>query len=92
LARVLEKRVDLEVQPASLQEWLFVKLLILHLDTVYHAMKAEMFVSLEGLQKDIKEFFSAPIPWTIWEKLKPFQDEDFVEFVERCRSGIVTPC
>jgi hypothetical protein len=91
LARVLEKRVDLKAQPTSLQEWLFVKLLILHLDTVYHAMKADMFVSLEGLQKDIKEFFSSPIPWTIWEKLKPFQDEDFVEFVERCRSGIETP-
>jgi hypothetical protein len=87
LARVLEKWVDLEAQPTSLQEWLFVKLLILHLDAVHHAMKADMFVSLEGLQKDVKEFFSAPIPRAIWEKLKPFQDKDFVEFVERFWSG-----
>jgi hypothetical protein len=90
LGRVLEKKVNLKAQPASLQEWLFVKLLILHLDTVYHAMKADMFVSLEGLQRDIREFFGAPIPRAIWEKLKPFQDRDFVEFVERCRSGCET--
>jgi hypothetical protein len=82
LARVLEHWVDLKAQPTSLQEWLFVKLLILHLDTVYHAMEADMFVSLEGLQKDIKEFFSAPIPRSVWEKLKPFQDKDFVQLVE----------
>lgn len=41
-----------------------------------------MFVKLEGMQKDIKAFFSLPIPKAVWEQVKPFQDEDFVEFVE----------
>jgi hypothetical protein len=84
LVRVLSKEVDLNREPISTEEWLFVKFLILHLDTVHRAMKAGMFVELEGLQKDIKDFFSSPIPRAIWEKLKWLQDDDFVKFVHGC--------
>lgn len=87
LFRVRERDVDLRKQPISDEEGLFVKLLVLHLDTVYRAMKAGMFVKLEGLQKDIKEFFSWPIPRAVWEKIKPFQDEAFVRFVDTCLAG-----
>jgi hypothetical protein len=83
LARVLETDVDLTKEPISIEEHLFVKLLILHLDTVHRMMKTKMFVKLEGLQKDVAEFFSAPIPRAIWEKMKPLQDDDFVKFVEQ---------
>src|SRR5438034_661476 len=51
LFRVLKKNVDLHEQPISDEEWLFVKMLILHLDAVHRAMKAGMFVTLEGLRK-----------------------------------------
>jgi phosphoribosylaminoimidazole-succinocarboxamide synthase len=85
LFRALEKDVNLTKRPISDEEWLFVKLRILHLDTVYRAMKAGMFVKLEGLQKDIKEFFSAPIPSAVWTKIKPLQDAEFVRFIESCR-------
>lgn len=87
LSRVLERDVNLRKQSISDEEGLFVKMLILHLDTVYRAMRAGMFVNLEGLRKDIKEFFSWPIPKAIWEKIKPFQNEDFVRFVEACLIG-----
>jgi hypothetical protein len=82
LFRVLKPDVDLIGQPISNEEWLFVKLLVLHLDSVHRAAKAGMFVTLEGLQKDIKDFFSSPIPKSVWEKVKPFQDQEFVVFVE----------
>ena len=82
LGRMLEKGVNLNTHPISTEESLFVKLLILHLDTVYRAMKAGMFVSLEGLQEDVREFFSSPIPRTIWSKMRPYQDKDFVRFIE----------
>jgi len=86
LSRVLRGNVDLKRQPISDEEYLFVKLLILHLDTVHRAMKSGMFVKLEGLQKDIVEFFSSPIPKGVWEEMKPLQDEAFVRFVEDCRA------
>ena len=84
LSRVLQRDVDLAKKPISDEEGLFVKLLILHLDTVHRAMKARMFVKLEGLQTDVKEFFASPIPRAVWERMKPLQDAGFVRFVESC--------
>jgi len=37
----------------------------------------------DGLGRDITWFFSLPIQRTVWGKLKPVQDGDFVRFVER---------
>jgi len=84
LARILKTDVDLGTEPISGDEFLFVKLLILHLDTVYRAMKAGTFVKLEGLQDDIAQFMSLPIPKFVWDKLKPLRDADFITFVENC--------
>jgi hypothetical protein len=83
LSRVLNRDVDLTRHPVSTAEWLFVKLLIVHLDSVHRAMRAGLFVPLEGLQVDIKDFFSAPIPKAVWHELRPLQDSQFVQFVER---------
>jgi hypothetical protein len=82
LFRVLKKDVNLNEQPVSEAEWLFVKLLILHLDTVHRALKAGMFVKLEGLPMDVKDFLSLPIPKSVWFKMRPLQNRDFVKFVE----------
>jgi hypothetical protein len=84
LARVLEKGVDLNKHPVTTREWLFVKMLILHLANIRRAMNMGMFVKLQGLQKDIQEFFALPIPKAVWEKMKAFQDDEFVAFVESC--------
>lgn len=86
LARVLKQNVDLSKEPVSEEEWLFVKMLILHLDTVRRAMKARMFVKIEGLREDVRELFTLPIPKAVWKKIMPFQDQDFVAFVEDCRA------
>jgi hypothetical protein len=82
LARVLETAVDLTNEPVSTDEELFVTELIIHLDTVYRAIKAGMFVELEGMRTDIKEFFLLPVPRAVWNKSKPLRDADFIQFVE----------
>jgi hypothetical protein len=64
------------------QEELFVTLVILHLNAVYHAMKRGMFIKPEGIRRDIRWFFRLPIPYAVWQKLQVFQDHDFVHFVE----------
>jgi hypothetical protein len=84
LSRVLKKDVNLTKEPISEEEWRFVKMLILHLDTVRRAMKARMLVKIEGMQDDIRQFFSLPIPKAVWERIKPFQDRDFVKFIDSC--------
>ena len=82
LARVLAKEVNPQKQPVSVQEELFVKTLLLHLGTVYRAMRYSEFVKLDGLRKDVQEFLSLPIPKAVWENMKAFQDGDFAGFVE----------
>ena len=84
LSRVLRGDVDLTKETISDDEHLFVKMLILHLDAVRQTTKAGVFVKMHGVRKDVQEFFSYPIPKAIWEKIKPFQDEDFVLFVDDC--------
>ena len=82
LARILKPDVDLDKNPVSDEELVFVKTLLLHLDTVRRAAEAGLFVKIKGLKSDIRSFLSLPIPKAVWNKIKQFQDEDFVKFVE----------
>ena len=85
LARVLEPKADLNEAPISRDEDLFIRMLILHLNSVYHAQKDGLLLNLEGLPKDIQRFFSLPLPQAVWDRIKPLQDADFVRYVESCR-------
>jgi plasmid maintenance system killer protein len=82
LSRVLSKDADVAKNPVSHEEELFATMLILHLSTVYRAMKHGEFVTLEGLERDVEGFFSLPIPKVVWQKIKPLQDRNFVQFIE----------
>jgi hypothetical protein len=82
LARISQKDVDLKIKPLTPEEELFIGFLILHLNSSYHAIKDGVFTKPEGLRKDIQQFFARPMAKMVWEKMKPFQDEDFVRFVE----------
>jgi hypothetical protein len=82
LARVLDKDVDLRREPISDQELLFVKMLFLHLDTVRRTAQEGLFIRIHRLKNDVRAFMSLPIPKAVWENVKPFQDDDFVSFVE----------
>jgi hypothetical protein len=84
LARVKDATVDLTRNPITQEENLFVKFLILHLSSTYHAMKNGIFLKPSALSKDIKSFFRLPIPKGVWNNVKSFQDNDFVRFVEDC--------
>jgi hypothetical protein len=84
LLRVRKRDVDLGLHPVTEEELLFVKALVFHLDWVYRAVKSGLFVKLEALQKDVREFFALPIPNAVWARLKEFQDAEFVRFVEDC--------
>jgi len=82
LFRVLKPDANLNEQPISDTERLFVKLLILHLDTVHRAIEDGLFVELKGIQDDIRDFITLPIPKAVWEKMKRFQNSDFVAFID----------
>ena len=85
LARILEADPDLERRPVTNEEALFVTFLLLHLNTTWQAMEEGVFRTRQAVARDIRWFFSRPIPRSVWEKSKSFQDEDFARFVEECR-------
>jgi hypothetical protein len=82
LRRVLDDSAALHRAPVTPEERRFVISLILHLNGVHQAINSGMFIRLEGLQPDIRQFFSRPIPNAVWQSVKPFQNKDFVVFVE----------
>jgi hypothetical protein len=84
--RVFDAHADIHQKPITEQEKWYATLLILHLNNAYWAMKEGMFLQPEGLQKDIRWFFSLPITKEVWEKTKPFQDKEVVSFIEKCLS------
>lgn len=86
LARVRDASVNTAIQPVTDAERIFVNMVIQHVNSVYHAMNDQLVVKMEGLRRDIAQFFSLPIPRDVWEKIKVLQNDDFVAFVESCRN------
>ena len=87
LIRISEIDVDLSTSPIKPEENLFISLLILHLNCAYQAMKNDLYTEPEGMREDIRQFFSRPMAIAVWDKLKVFQDKDFVKFVETSRKS-----
>ena len=82
LSRVLSPSVNLRREPVTLEEELFVHILILHVRTAFKARELGMQFDDDAVAADIRQFFSRPIPHAVWERSKVFQDREFVEFVE----------
>jgi hypothetical protein len=64
----------------------FVNLVIQHINSVYYAMSDQLVVKYEGLRRDIAQFFSLPIPQAVWDRMKVFQNDALVRFIEECRN------
>ena len=86
LARVRDASVDLIKLPTTEAERVFVTFVILHMSSVFYAMSDQLVVKVEGLRRDVAQFLTLPIPRDVWEKIKVFQNDDFVAFVESCRN------
>ncbi len=84
LARVLSEAVNLQREPITAEEELFVHTLILHLRAAFKARDLGMQFDDDAVAADIRQFFNRPIPRAVWKRSKVFQDRAFVEFVERC--------
>ncbi len=82
LSRVLDDSADVAKQPVTPAERFFVNMIISHTSSVYEALKDELVTKQEGLRRDVKAFFSLPIPKSVWIKTKLLQNQDFAAFIE----------
>ena len=92
LRRVTDPTADLEGQPITPEESQFVVLVVLHLHCWFRAIQNREVRGVEGLSRDVKQFFSLPIPDRLWVENRLFYDQDFIDFVEAAReSGSADP-
>ena len=82
LDRIFLKDIDLEFNPITPKEKIVIKQAISYLHTLFKAAQHKEIPSPQGLEKDIKQFFSLPIPKAIWEEVRMFQEDDFLVFIE----------
>ena len=82
LRRVLAPKADFKRKPVTLQERIFMNLVILHLSTVLAAMKNKVLPKPAGLDEDIQEFFSLPVPNAVWLATKKYRDQPTIDYVE----------
>ncbi len=87
LSRILSSSEDMANQPLSWEEEVFVTFLVLNLVTAFHAFREGLLSKPEGLEEDVKQLFDRPLMLQVWDRLKPLQDRDFVEYFERCLKG-----
>jgi hypothetical protein len=84
LAPVLDATVDVRAAPPALPEEVFINHLIQHLAATYRAIESGLLLRPEQLQRDIRRFFSLPIPLAVWQQQRLLLDEDFARLVEDC--------
>lgn len=84
LARVLDASASVSKQPITLAENAYVTVMIQHLSGVYRAMRTDLTIKPEAMRLDVRAFFLLPLPKTVWERTKEFQDRDFAAFVDSC--------
>jgi hypothetical protein len=84
LRRVLEPSIKGAPEPVpTLEEEVFVRSLIFHLAASFRARKYGMYFDEAGLSEDIRHLFSKPIPRTVWENVRKFQESDFIRFMHQ---------
>lgn len=82
LSRILDPKADLIGKPVTSEERLFVNFIILHLNNAYQAGRLGLYKSPNGLRADVAAFFSFPIPGSVWNQSRTYQDTNFLRFVE----------
>lgn len=82
LKRVLTEKGNLKGLPPTLEEELFVQMLILHVRTALKARETELEFADEDLATDVQRLFELPIPNAVWKKTKPLQSAALADLIE----------
>jgi hypothetical protein len=82
LLRILKPNARLATKPVTLEERIFVNLIILHLTGVLAAMRLKVMEKPAGLDSDLREFFALPIPAEVWRQTLQYRDQPTRKYVE----------
>ena len=83
LSRIRESQVDLEQDPITPQEELFVTQVIFQIGAVLSAVDAGVAIPFEGQNDDVRSFFSQPIPRVIWRRRRGLQNRQLRSYIDK---------
>jgi hypothetical protein len=82
--RELRHALDWNAQPDQMtedeQQWL--RELILHLAASFEAERLGVLPPMEGLDADVRQLMSKPLPHAVWRQLRPYQNSAFASYIE----------
>jgi hypothetical protein len=61
-------------------------MVVLHLNLALEAMRMNAIVPIEGLERDLAEIFSKPIPRVVWKEIRSVQNSDVKKMLDRLTS------
>ncbi|MBU6402323.1 MAG: hypothetical protein KGS61_18555, partial [Verrucomicrobia bacterium] len=70
LARILEPKADLDRDPVTAAEELFMIFFILHLANTFYTVRSGFLKQPEGLTRDVQLVLALPIPMAVWRKVR----------------------
>jgi hypothetical protein len=81
LRRVFDPEADILTTPITEEERTFVYLILLHMSATLKAVQAQAIYPIEGMERDLIDVMSHPIPYSVWLEVRQYHDRAFVEFV-----------
>lgn len=84
LSRVRDANSDPAASPVTTAESEFLNLAIVHFNTGWLLAREGALVTLDSLRRDVRSFFSLPIPRAVWETTKGQRERRFAQFVDGC--------
>lgn len=83
LKRVFEKDIDLISEPITDEEFAFTNMIFLHMSACLKLTTSKACYKIEGMEEDIKDILSFPIPKQVWIEVYKFHDKQFIDFVTK---------
>jgi hypothetical protein len=80
-SRLFQNHIDLVSSPVTEPERMFMNLVFLHISAVLKAIRAKAIFPIEGLESDVGDMLSYPIPREVWREVADYQDVQLREFV-----------
>ena len=82
LANLLNPDRNLDLQPVTTEERLFLELAFVHFHTGWLVARKGSLVPVSVLAADAGHFFRLPVPWAVWTQARATHQPEFVAFVE----------
>lgn len=87
LQRVFDKTADIVAQPISERERMFVNMMFLHSSVCLKAAREKVIPPIEGIEADIRDILSYPLPKAVWKDVRPYHEKTFAAFVQQSFLG-----